>query len=97
MNNINATSYSYGFKKLEGHYEPGYIYGTAKIHKNASDPSLRPIITQITSPTYEVAKKLNSVMVKYIPSNYMLNSTDAFINLLNNSKSKGIIASLDVK
>jgi len=45
-----------------GGYEPGYIYGTAKIHKNASDTPplpllLRRIISRVTSPTYEIAKK----------------------------------------
>lgn len=49
-----------------GGYEPGCIYGTAKIYKNASDPPspllLRRIISQVTSPTYEIAKKLNNVI-----------------------------------
>ena len=40
--------------KLTGDYKPGYIHGTVKTHK-LNNP-LRPIISQIPTPTYEIAK-----------------------------------------
>ena len=46
-----------------GQYHPGYIYGNAKIHKNKLDPPLRPIISQLGTPTYEIAKRLHPIQV----------------------------------
>ena len=69
IDNINATSNNYGFRKLEGHSEPGYIYGTAKIHKNASNLTLWPIISQVTFPPHEEANKLNNVAMMIIAPN----------------------------
>ena len=83
--------------KLSGHYSPGYLYGNPKIHKDVSDPPLRPIISQIGTPSYEVAKILNSMLVKYLPEKYSIKSTDEFINIIRNSKSCGTLASLDVE
>ena len=69
IDNINATSNNYGFRKLEGHSEPGYIYGTAKIHKNASNLTLWPIISHVTFPPHEEANKLNNVAMMIIAPN----------------------------
>ena len=56
IDNVNAAQGPHHMQKLLGHYKPGYIYGTAKIHKNIVDPPLRPIISNIGSPTYTVAQ-----------------------------------------
>ena len=60
IDNVNAAQGPHHMQKLVGHFKPGYIYGTAKIHKNINDPPLRPIISNIGSPTYSVAQQLNS-------------------------------------
>ena len=50
---INATHNTLNFNKIIGDYQPGYIYGNVKTHKQ-NNP-LRPIISQIPTPTYEIA------------------------------------------
>ena len=83
--------------KLIGHYQPGYLYGNPKIHKNSTDPPLRPIISQIGTPTYEIAKLLNNMLSKYIPTGYMIQSTDELMNILKTTTARGTLASLDVE
>ena len=87
-----------GFKldKIIGDFSPGYIYGTVKTHKPGNP--LRPIISQIPSPVYEISKKLNEIISKYIPDKYIVKSTTDFIDLLDNCENNnGIIASLDAE
>ena len=62
IDNVNAAQGPHHMQKLIGHYKPGYIYGTAKVHKNVTNPPLRPIISNIGSPTYTVAQQLNSML-----------------------------------
>lgn len=85
------------FNKLEGDFSPGYIYGNAKTHKNPTDPPLRPIISQVTTPSYPVAKKLNEILDPYLPKGYSINSTDELLSVLQSSQPDGILASLDVE
>ena len=94
---IHAKNGAVRFPMPVGHYEPGYIYGNAKIHKNQEDPPLRPIISQIGTPTYEIAKKLNNIIAPYMPARHMINSTDEFINIARGVEEKGYLASLDVE
>ena len=102
LNNIikceNAAQSNIKMKVLEGNYKPGYLYGNAKIHKDQANPKLRPIISQVNSPTYQVAKDLNNIIIKYMPKKYMINSTDEFLDILKSTENKenGILASLDV-
>lgn len=84
------------FAKPTGSYQPGYIYGNPKIHKSSVDPPLRPIISQIGTPTYDVAKRLNSILAPYIPKRYMIESTQEFIDITQSSSHGGMLASLDV-
>ena len=79
-----------------GHYEPGYMYGNPKTHKNEKDPPLRPIISQLGTPTYMIAKKLSSIIVPYMPKKYMLNSSQEFIELIRGRDGSDYLASLDV-
>ena len=98
IDTVHATSNAPRFPSLIGQYQPGYIYGNAKIHKNKENPPLRPIISQLGTPTYEVAKKLNEIISPYLPSKYLIKSTAEFIDLLQNYDSpQGYLTSLDVE
>lgn len=54
---VNARIGGPKFEKIVGDYTPGYFYGNIKTHK-PGDP-IRPIISQIPTPTYVTAKRLN--------------------------------------
>ena len=54
-------------------------------------------ISQIPTPTYQLAKNLNKLIAPYIPNEYMLTSTNDFIDMLHTNSNQGIIASLDVE
>ena len=83
------------FKKVIGDYSPGYIYGNVKTHKEGN--KLRPIISQFTSPTYEISKQLDSLIKKYLPQGKMLKSSTEFVSLLSSITPQGNIYSLDVE
>ena len=83
--------------KLVGYYSPGYIYGNPKIHKNLEDPPLRPIISQVGTPAYDISKTLNDILKKYVPAKYIVESTDEFLNIVRSTESRGLLASLDVE
>ena len=53
----NADTDHTQLHKIIGEYSPGYIYGNVKTHKQ-NNP-LRPIISQVTTPSYRLAKQLN--------------------------------------
>ena len=82
-------------KEPIGDFEPGYIYGNVKTHKPGN--KLRPIISQVTTPTYKTAKELDEIIKPYIPAKYMLKSRDEFINILKTTKPKNAPSSLDVE
>ena len=58
---------------------------------------MRPIISQIPTPTYQIAKKLSEILTPYTPIAYSVNSPTNFLDLLANDNSTGQIASLDVE
>ena len=92
---VNAHVGGTKLDKLIGHYNPGYFYGNVKTHKETNP--LRPIISQIPTPTYRVAKQLHSVISPYIPNTYSLRSTEEFIDIVRVNKPEGFIASLDAE
>lgn len=95
---IEATNKKVGrtvFHKLVGDYTPGYAYGNIKTHKEGNP--LRPIISQVPTPTHDVAKILNTLLTPYCPSEYCVNSSVAFIDLIKTQPPKGLLASLDVE
>ncbi|XP_076061225.1 uncharacterized protein LOC143037005 [Oratosquilla oratoria] len=57
----------------------------------------RSIISQIPSPTYNIAKQLCAILTPYVPSTYSLNSTTDILDILKANSANGIIASLDVE
>ena len=95
ISTVNATQSDIKLNKIKGEYKPGYIYGTVKVHKE-NNP-LRPIISQVTSPIYQLSKTLNEIITPYIPSKYSLKSTYDFIDILQSNNFIGNIASLDVE
>ena len=94
IDTANAASCDIHFTKIIGEYSPGYAYGNVKTHK--PDNPLRPIISQIPTPTYQLAKKLNTLLAPYTPSGYSLRSADEFLDIVKASKPDGLLASLDV-
>ena len=66
-----------------------------KIHKDGNP--LRPILSQIPTPSYKLAKQLNKLLTPYVPTTNTLRSTDEFIDLLKATQPKGILASLDAE
>ena len=92
---LNSLQDDIKLPKIIGGFKPGYIYGNVKIHK-PNNP-LRPIISQIPTPTYNLAKTLNKIISPYVPTQYSLRSSSDFIDSLNSNKCRGTIASLDVE
>ena len=76
-----------------GEFSPGYLYGTIKTHKPGNP--LRPIISQISTPTYQVAKQLNAIITPYLPAKYQINSTDEFLDILKATQPRGELFSID--
>ena len=62
----------------------GKLYGSVKVHK-VGNP-IRPIVSTINSPTYNLAKYLDKIIKIHIKDDYMLNSTNQFIEELYNHK-----------
>ena len=83
------------FTTVTGDYTPGYCYGTIKTHK-AGNPQ-RPVIAQVTTPTYQTAKKLNELLTPYVPTGRSVASATEFIDLLRTAPPCQDIASLDVE
>ena len=68
------------FNVVEGDYSEGYLYGNPKTHKQGYP--LRPIISQVLTPTYHVAKSLDKLIKAYLPYKYNVKSRDEFLDLL---------------
>ena len=91
----NAASGQLHFSTIIGDFLPGYMYGNVKTHK--PNHPLRPIISQVPTPTYKIAKQLNEIISPFIPSKYSLKSTDEFLDILRTTKASGLLASLDAE
>ena len=94
IDSLNAAQGDIKIPRIVGDYKPGYLYGNVKTHKQ--NYPLRPIISQVLTPTYQLAKTLNSIITPYMPSKYSLKSTNEFIDLIHSNQNTGILASLDV-
>jgi hypothetical protein len=53
--------------------------------------------SQVTTPTYNVAKQLNNIIAEYLPAQYVIKSTDEFLQILRTTTPTGLMASLDVE
>ena len=70
---------------------PGKFYSMAKIHKilhtdNIDKMSIRPIVSNINTSTYELAKYLAKLLSPFICSQYTVNSTKHFIKSIKHEK-----------
>ena len=70
------------------------MYGNVKTHKQGNP--LRPIISQIPLPTYQLAKRLNSLLAPYVSDTYALKSPSEFVDMIRAKAPSGMLASLDV-
>ncbi|XP_076039423.1 uncharacterized protein LOC143024499 [Oratosquilla oratoria] len=95
IDNANASRDGAKFSPLQGHYKLGYFYGNVKTNKPGHN--LRPIISQIPTPTYQLAKQLNELITPYILTIHALRSTYEFVDLLRKTNPQGILSSLDVE
>ena len=73
----NQSQDSISLPKVEGEFAPGYVYGTVKTHKEGNP--LRPIIAQMSSPTYWTAKTLNGLLMPYLPKGNTVKNSIEFI------------------
>ncbi|XP_069180193.1 uncharacterized protein [Procambarus clarkii] len=92
---VNAKKSRLHLPKVVGEYKPRYANGNFKTHKPGNP--LRPIISQISSPTYRLAKRLNGLLTPYVPCAFSLKSPKEFVDLLRGSRTTGIRTSLDVE
>ncbi|XP_076041916.1 uncharacterized protein LOC143025791 [Oratosquilla oratoria] len=92
---VNADIDGVKLQKLYGDFAPGYCYGNVKTHKK-NNP-LRPIISQIPTPSYHLAKRLNGLLTSFIPKDYSIDSAADFLSILKGVDAKGDIASLDAE
>ncbi|XP_076032963.1 uncharacterized protein LOC143020430 [Oratosquilla oratoria] len=58
---------------------------------------LRPIISQIPTPTYQLAKRLNALLTPLVPADYCYRSSTEFLDCVNSAPAKGEMASLDAE
>ena len=88
----NAEQGGVKFQRLQGEFSTGYFYGNPKTHKEGAP--IRPIISQIPTPAYNVAKQLNSLIAPYVPKTYSLRSSEEFLDILKVRERHGTLASL---
>ena len=94
--NKNADHHNIKLPKIISDYKPGYIYGIIKIH--IPGYPLRPIISQVTTPIYQITKTINDLITSYLSHNYSIKPTKELIKILKTHKpNKGIISSLHVE
>ncbi|XP_076061571.1 uncharacterized protein LOC143037323 [Oratosquilla oratoria] len=90
----NNTASSPKISLIDGDYKLGYAYGNVKTHKQGFP--LRPIISQIPSVTYKLAKRLSELITPYISASCSLKSSEEFLDILRSTPPSGIIGSMDV-
>ena len=78
--------------------KPARLYGSPKIHKAPVDglPKFRPIISQIGSATYNIAKYLLPFLEPFTTNEYTVRDTFHFVSMLDNKNHNLVMASLDV-
>ncbi|XP_076044793.1 uncharacterized protein LOC143027395 [Oratosquilla oratoria] len=80
---------------IEGDHKLGYACGNVKTHKNGHP--LRPIISQTPPVTYKLAKRLNTLISRFVPASFSLKSSEDFLDILKTARPSNIMASMDVE
>ena len=77
---------------------PARLYGSPKIHKPLVDglPKYRPIISQIGSSTYNLAKFLLTFIQPYTTNEYTVKDSFHFVSMIDSKDHRLVMASLDV-
>ena len=77
---------------------PARLYGSPKIHKPPVNglPKYRPIISQIGSTTYNIAKFLLPFLEPFTTNEYTVRDTFHFVSMLDDKDHHLVMASLDV-
>ena len=70
---------------------PGKFYGTAKIHKvprngNIDQLPIRPIVSNLNTATYQLAKHLSKILSPLRESEYTIKSTRHFMEIIKHKK-----------
>ena len=100
LNQLIVIANNFGnkyFASIRGHFSPGYLYANPKIHKSTLDPPMRPIISQVGTVTYDLAKSLCNIISPYMPRNFMIGSTYEFLEIARGTEDVKILSSLDVE
>ena len=92
---VNTQRDGLHLQKITGDFRPGYLYGNVKTHKE--DNPLRPIISQIPTPTYNLAKTLNDILSPLVPTDNCFKSSREFLDCVNSTPAEGVMASLDME
>ncbi|XP_076065030.1 uncharacterized protein LOC143039063 [Oratosquilla oratoria] len=95
IESVNAVADDIKLPLLSGDYYLGYMYGNVKNHKPGNP--LRPIISQIPTLTYSLAKRLATLLTPYVPDRHNVASLSDFLELVKGLDSSKHIASLDVE
>ena len=103
------TSFTWAFDENEykrmypAGSRPGLFYTTAKVHKlqngeGLNELTMRPIISNIGTATYETAKFLNSLLEPLGKSDRSILNTEAFVNQVKDQRIPGYkMISFDIK
>ena len=78
--------------------KPARLYGSPKIHKPLVDglPKYRPIISQIGSSSYKLAKFLLTFIQPYTTNEFTVKDTFHFVSMLDSKDHRVVMASLDI-
>ena len=78
--------------------QPSVLYGLGKIHKPLVEniPKLRPILSAINTPTYNLSQYLNKLMKPFTTNQYTGKDSFAFTEDIHKQDSAKFMASLDV-
>ena len=78
---------------------PSILYGLSKVHKDVVDnsPKLRPILSAINTPTYNLSKYLAKILEPFTTNEYTAKDTFSFADEIRNQNSSLHMASLDVE
>ena len=95
----DTDPYLHNSLKRVGDFDDGYLYGLPKVHKNETNPPLRPVISMTGTVTHSIAQKLNEIIRQYLNDTYIIKSSTELILKLDSLKVNNISSfySLDVE